>query len=397
MDEVVSGLAEPAAIFDAHKAVLLVTNDAGRRLWGNGSERPNLQLDTGMPGLIELRKLPLEAEVASSPSRQLVFWTARGVLSAPCTVRALPEHFGAGTFLVTWLDTNTAVSAQPQAQPMLTSTRPASSTLAVRNIARRIQQEKAEPSATAASHVPDLAPEAKPMAAEQPSREAETRARLAHELRTPLAAVIALAEIMTEQHLGPLPNERYRGYLRDIRDSARHALSVVDGLLARDSAEKIELSFSQIDLNDAANSCVSAMQPLADKAGATVTAQLTEGMPHVVADVRCLKQILLNLLSNSVKYAGTGARITVRTGYEAAGRAWVEVLDTGPGIASDIVARVFQPASRVGRAAQQTPGLGLPLSQQLAEANGARLEITNGLEAGACVRLVFAKDRAIPV
>ena len=274
----------------------------------------------------------------------------------------------------------------------------------LRKIAKRIR-EKPETGAIAAPQWPSdsghLATTGSATAEDQSDREPDALAKLAHELRTPLAAIIALAEIMTEQHLGALPNERYRGYMRDIRDSARHALGLVDGLFARNDLEKDhdELFFSAADLNDVAGSCVSALQPLADKAGVVLSSALTETLPRVVADIRCLKQILLNLLSNSIKYAGHGALVTVTTGFELAGRTWVEVHDTGPGIAPEVVARVLRTGSSSSARAQQQgrKGLGLPLSRRLAEINGARLEITNSNGAGACVRVVFARDRVVPV
>jgi signal transduction histidine kinase len=189
--------------------------------------------------------------------------------------------------------------------------------------------------------------------------------------------------------------------MRDVRDSARHALGLVDGLFARGDLEKEhdELFFSEADLNEIARSCVSSLQPLADKAGVSLDIALGGKMPRVVADVRSLRQILLNLISNSIKYAGRDARIAVRTGFELAGQAWVEVRDTGPGIAADVIERVLRPA--FPPAVRPTPrgrkGLGLPLSRRLAEVNGARLEMGRPDGGGACVRVVFARDRVVPV
>jgi signal transduction histidine kinase len=224
-------------------------------------------------------------------------------------------------------------------------------------------------------------------------------ANLAHELRTPLAAVIALAEIMTEEHLGPLPNERYRGYMRDIRDSARHGLALVDGLCVREgTSSEIELVHSEVDLNETVRFCIATMQPLAGKAGIALGTALAAELPRVVADVRCVRQILLNLLSNSVKYAGPGAEVTVRTGHELAKQVWIEVADNGPGIAPEIAASALEQVARPAATGQHTStGLGLPLSRRLARANGARLDIDSGTAGGALVRVTFAKDRIVPV
>jgi signal transduction histidine kinase len=223
----------------------------------------------------------------------------------------------------------------------------------------------------------------------------EGLAQLAHELRTPLAAIVALAETMTDGHLGPLPNERYRGYVRDIRESARHAIALIAGMAERNSQDEadLDLVFAEVDLNETAASCVSAMQPLADKAGLQLITTLAERLPRLVADGRCLKQILLNLLSNCSKHATRGTKVEVRTGYDIAGPLWLEVADDGPGIPDDVIARTL-------RASEATPahsGLGLALSRRLAEANGGRMEIGMRDGGGARVRICFNKDRAVPV
>ena len=130
----------------------------------------------------------------------------------------------------------------------------------------------------------------------------------------------------------------------------------------------------------------------------TLSASLDENLPRVVADARCVKKILLNLLSNSVKYAGRGANVTVRTAYELAGHAWIEVADNGPGIAAEIAASALDHVPRPAAAGSHaSSGLGLPLSRRLARANGARLEIDSGNPSGTLVRVVFAKDRIVPV
>lgn len=413
MDKALSDLSEPAVVVDSTRCMLLGANVAGQRLWGgdfaNGADPA--RLDVAMPAIATLRGLEAIAGGDRPHDRLLTFWTPLGVLARPCRIRPL-LHTGDGpVFLVSWppIDApGTSAAAEPRerkgGEPPKSVVHPFSTDAeTLRKIAKRIRDK---PEAIVPAQWPSddaKPPPARPAPApeEQADGEPGALAKLAHELRTPLAAIIALAEIMTEQHLGALPNERYRGYMRDIRDSARHALGLVDGLFARGDleADHDELFFSQADLNEVARACVSALQPLADKAGVTLASALSEAMPRVVADVRCLKQILLNLISNSIKYAGREARVTVRTGFELAGRAWIEVQDTGPGIAPDVIERILRPdpvpAARARPRARK--GLGLPLSRRLAEINGARLEITNPDGAGACVRVVFARDRVVPV
>ena len=407
MDKALAELPEPAVILNSAACTLLGANAAGQRLWGGDFAKPSTptRLDVAMPAISYLRVLEAVTDGDILHNERITFWTPRGVLDRPCRVRRLLRSKGNSVFVVSWPAAAEDVRERKRAdipKPVVHPFNADAETL--RKIAKRIR-EKPETGAIAAAQWPSdsghPATAGSATAEDQSDREPDALAKLAHELRTPLAAIIALAEIMTEQHLGALPNERYRGYMRDIRDSARHALGLVDGLFARNDLEKDhdELFFSAADLNDVAGSCVSALQPLADKAGVVLSSALTATLPHVVADIRCLKQILLNLLSNSIKYAGDGALVTVTTGFELAGRTWVEVHDTGPGIAPDVIARVLRTGPISGARPKQRgrKGLGLPLSRRLAEINGARLEITNPNGAGACVRIVFARDRVVPV
>lgn len=412
MDKVLSDLPEPAVVVESQGCMLLGANPAGQSLWGGSftdREEP-ARLDVAMPAIGGLRALEAVADWDLPREALLTFWTPRGVLARPCRVRRLVEAKGA-VFVVSWPPDGARAVAAPReaktAEPPKAVVYPFSADAeTLRKIAKRIR-DKPDPGANdpgqwPADDAPPAAPKAEAVAADElAEREPNALAKLAHELRTPLAAIIALSEIMTEQKLGALPNERYRGYMRDVRDSARHALGLVDGLFARGDIEKEhdELFFSEADLNEIARSCVSSLQPLADKAGVTLASALGEKMPRVVADVRSVRQILLNLISNSIKYAGREARISVSTGFEPAGRAWMEVQDTGPGIGADVIERVLRPVPMPAARAKPRgrKGLGLPLSRRLAELNGARMEIARADGGGACVRVVFARDRVVPV
>ena len=400
LQELLSGLAAPAVVLDGEAGVLIAANAAGLELWvGDREHLPaRAALDRAMPGLAHLRQRMGNAQEKETSPEALVFWTPRGLLCRPCSTRHLPPVYGAAAFLLAWPQTAAAdtvapgTAAQVAHEPRSDLALPMSEANSLGQMARRIREKSLTQSG--------LAGTVRPAAVAALSHEGDPLANLAHELRTPLAAVIALAEIMTEEHLGPLPNERYRGYMRDIRDSARHGLALVDSLLQRDCATsgEIELVWSEVDINETARSCVSAMQPLASKAGMTLSTRLQEDLPRVIADARCVKQILLNLLSNSAKYAGRGAEITVRTASALAGPAWIEVVDNGPGIAPEIADSALEDVARPATAGQQaSTGLGLPLSRRLARANGARLEIDSGIGVGAVVRVVFAKDRIVPV
>jgi signal transduction histidine kinase len=248
-------------------------------------------------------------------------------------------------------------------------------------------------------------PGEKPLGAPEPSGEgavsAVTRgdprsiARLAHELKTPLSAIAAAAEIMRDERLGPIGSERYRGYAADIHSSARHALGVINRMLevARCEAAEARLSFTEIDLNGLVESVLSGMQPLAAEAGLSLVGRSASRLPHVVADETSLRQILLNLLTNAIKFTGAGGEVVVSTGYRVDGPVTLEVRDNGPGMKLDAGAEPVSGSSLAGPGL----GLGLPLVKALAAENGAVVEIETAAGRGTAVRLVFRRDRTIPV
>jgi signal transduction histidine kinase len=275
----------------------------------------------------------------------------------------------------------------------------------LREIARRIRQGSARitagveapanedvapvPPTAKAAPIATPIPAPAPKTDTAPKRDAdEHHAQLAHEIRTPLAAIISLAEVITEERLGPWPNDRYRGYVRDILASARHGLEVVDGIL-RDAPSQpgTVRVLAEIDLNSEVEAMSTSLQPLAEKSGARLEAALGGGLPRVTADRLNVRQMLINLVSNSIKHGGPSVRIKVTTGYELNGEVWVEVEDNGPGMPP------VDKSNATGTAPRKT-GLGLPLTRSLAAANGARLDIKSRAGRGVRARIVFGGDRS---
>lgn len=283
---------------------------------------------------------------------------------------------------------------------------PLSDAETLREIARRIRQGSA--GASNANDAPSEdddridagTPARRPMAnsaGRLAASDVDWPEHLAHEIRTPLAAIVSLAEVITEERLGAWPNERYRGYIRDILDSARHGLDVVDGIL-RDVPERqgtLPLVV-ETDLNAEVDALCTSLQPLADKSSARLQAALVSGMPRVIADPRNVRQMLLNLITNSIKHGGGPVRIKVTTGYELAGEMWVEVEDDGPGFAAAATGAAAPDKSARGMAQSRKTGLGLPLTSSLASGNGARLDISSRPGGGVRARIVFGRDRIGP-
>jgi signal transduction histidine kinase len=230
------------------------------------------------------------------------------------------------------------------------------------------------------------------------ARKTEFLARVSHEVRTPLHAILGFAEVMMEERFGPIGNDRYKDYVRDIHASARHVMSLANDLLdlAKIEAGKLELEFAPVDANRVVRECVSLMQPQAAQERIIMRLSLFERLPSVMADERALRQILLNLLSNAVKFNEPGGQVIVSTALDDAGAAVIRVRDTGVGMNEGEIAAALEPFRQVGNAAQRAggAGLGLPLTKALAEANHADFSIKSRKQQGTLVEVAFPHVKA---
>lgn len=430
--ETLEGVREPAWVIDAERGVVAGANGRGGAVWGTPTISP--VLDSVVPALRALRSRFAQGsflETTTSTVEPLKFWTTGGVRTLACEVRTLDDSVGSGLLLViagaiakpspvrrevrrrevplTVAVERTERTKSPPAtrrelpEPVRQAAPsppgpPLNDMETLREIARRIRQGSAR--ITAGVDAPANEDAAPPPATREPAEPRtsapsapdqavdERHAHLAHEIRTPLAAIASLAEVITEERLGPWPNERYRGYVRDILASARHGLDVVDDIL-RDAPSEPGAAcvLAEIDLNAEVEAIGTSLQPLAEKSGARIEAALGGSLPRVTADRRNVRQMLINLVSNSIKHGGPSVRIKVTTGYELNGDVWVEVEDNGPGL---------PPAEKAnaGGGAPRKAGLGLPLTRSLAAANGARLDLKSRPGRGVRARIVFGGDRS---
>jgi len=240
--------------------------------------------------------------------------------------------------------------------------------------------------------------QAKRQAEQASAAKSDFLARVSHEIRTPLNAIIGFSEVMMEERFGPVGNERYRQYLKDIHTSGGHLLSLVNDLLdlSKIEAGKLELSFASVSLNDLAQQCVALMQPQANRERIIIRTSLPPTVPRIVADARSVRQIVLNLLSNSIKFTSAGGQVIVSTALNDNGEVALRVRDTGIGMSEKDLAAALEPfrqlQTSVGGAANGT-GLGLPLTKALAEANRARFHIKSAPKVGTLVEIAFPADR----
>ncbi|MGB6535479.1 MAG: PAS domain-containing sensor histidine kinase, partial [Xanthobacteraceae bacterium] len=193
---------------------------------------------------------------------------------------------------------------------------------------------------------------------------AEFLARVSHEIRTPLNSIIGFAEVIVAERFGPIGNERYRQYLKDMHAAGTHLLSLLNDLLDLSKIElgQLDLAFADLDLNDLTQQCVAIMQPQANRARIIVRSALTSELPQITADARSLRQIALNLLANAIRTTGAGGQVIVSTAIADSGQVVLRVRDTGTGMQQSEIEAVLNPFRHSATSANRdsSGGLGLP-------------------------------------
>jgi len=225
-------------------------------------------------------------------------------------------------------------------------------------------------------------------------------ARVSHEIRTPLNAIIGFSDMMASERFGPIGHPRYVEYANDIGRSGRHVLDIVNDLLdiSKIEAGEMDLDFGAIDLNEAVSEAVSLLQPQANSQRVIIRTALSQAVPDVVADLRSVKQIALNILSNSIRFTPAGGQIVVSTSYEANGSVVLRVRDTGVGMTRselDQAMKPFRQVSAQSRPRGEGTGLGLPLTKAMVDANRAIFAISSAPNEGTLVEIAFPSQRVL--
>lgn len=225
-------------------------------------------------------------------------------------------------------------------------------------------------------------------------------ARISHEVRTPLNAIIGFSELMMDEKFGPIGNQRYQDYLHDINRSGNHVLDLVNDLLdiSKIEAGEQELEFESVSLNDALADVVAIMQPEANRERVIIRSSFASNLPEVVADLRSVKQIALNLLSNAIRFTPAGGQVIISTIYESSGNVTVRVRDTGIGMSRLEVEQAMKPFKQVSSAKAKRgdgTGLGLPLTKAMVEANRAGFSIDSKPDEGTIVEITFPSTRVL--
>ena len=227
-------------------------------------------------------------------------------------------------------------------------------------------------------------------------------ANISHELRTPLNAIIGFSEMLNNEIYGPVGNAEYKDYIRDINRSGHHLLTIINDILdlSKIEANEMQLKEDAILPRDVA---VEAERFLAERAkteGVQIALAFDPPQPRLRADARVLRQILLNLVSNAIKFTPEGGRVTIEGLVEPDGRYALLVRDTGIGMRREDIPKALEPFGQItDDATLYTPdgtGLGLPISKALARLHGATLVIHSEPDEGTRIAIRFPADRVCP-
>jgi two-component system cell cycle sensor histidine kinase PleC len=227
-------------------------------------------------------------------------------------------------------------------------------------------------------------------------------ANMSHELRTPLNAINGFSEIMVHEMFGPLGDRRYKEYAQDILGSGQHLLALINDILdmSKIEAGKMSLSLDWLQIDDVVSDVARLMRNRADAANLVLATSVPPGLPEIEADYRAVKQILLNLISNAVKFTPAGGRIDVKVwslGEETPDhRLQIQVCDTGIGISQDDIGRLAKPFEQIETQhakAQAGSGLGLALTKALVEMHGGVFELESEPGLGTTVSFTLPVKR----
>ncbi len=224
----------------------------------------------------------------------------------------------------------------------------------------------------------------------------EFLASMSHDLRTPLNAILGFSEVLKEQYLGPLGTEKYREYANDIHDSGNYLLELVDQLLDLSAIEagETQLRKEMVGIDEIVDDCIRTVAKKAETKGVDLTFVPTKTLPPACVDRRAIKQVVLNLLSNSIKFTMRGGAININTDRCDEG-VCIVVTDNGVGISADQIADISSPFKRGKKdphVAEKGWGLGLAISRPLIELHGGTFLIESELDKGTSVTITVPID-----
>ena len=218
-------------------------------------------------------------------------------------------------------------------------------------------------------------------------------ANMSHELRTPLNGIMGFSEILKDELFGVLGNPQYQGYADDIHAAAKHLLAIIDDILdiSRILSNEGELNAAHINLPQTIEFCLRMVEERAKAANVSITVDIEPEINEILAEEVRIKQIFLNLLTNSIKYSPGGGAVVVSAGLQGASLV-MAVSDTGIGISPENIEMVLMPFGQVregSNTAHEGVGLGLYLTQAFTEMHGGSLKIDSVVGEGTTVTMAF--------
>ena len=228
----------------------------------------------------------------------------------------------------------------------------------------------------------------------------EFLASMSHELRTPLNSILGFSDMIQNERLGPVGTPRYREYAGDIISAGRHLLDLINDILdiSRIEAGTLDVIPEPLEVRPLLEGCVTMMAPRAADSGISLALDIQDGLALLMADERHIRQIVLNLITNSIKFTPEGGHIKVGARPTADPGVAIHVRDTGIGIAANDIPKILKPFGQIAKNLTRPNdgvGLGVPLARSLAELNGASFELESVLGEGTTVTLRFPYARVL--
>jgi len=223
-------------------------------------------------------------------------------------------------------------------------------------------------------------------------------ANISHELRTPLNAIIGFSSILMNQLFGPLGDQKYLEYSKDINESGAHLLDIINDILDISKAEagKLTINYEEVHVGKSINKCLTILAERATKGKVTITADVPKTLPPLVADRLRFIQILLNVLSNAVKFTGEGGKVHIAVRMQETDKEMTQFIitiqDTGIGMSKEDVDKAFQSFGQVDSGLNRKyegTGLGLPLTKKLVDLHHGTIGLESELGKGTALTLTF--------
>jgi len=227
-------------------------------------------------------------------------------------------------------------------------------------------------------------------------------ATMSHELRTPLNAILGFSEVMKNEVFGKHSSDNYREYSADIHSSGQHLLTLINEILdlSRIEAGRYELKEEALELAYIIDDCRHMISLRVKAKQQNIKAIIDPSLPRIWADERAVRQIVLNILSNAVKFTPAGGEIVIKAGWTSSGGQYVSIADDGPGIPEDeipIIMSSFGRGSWALKTAEQGSGLGLPIVKGLVDLHGGGFQLKSRPREGTEVIVTFPAARVMNV